>query len=382
MQLDEYLNYHNSGGTNGLVLAGGGARAAYQAGVLSYIAEKAPEVQFPIITGVSAGAINAAFIAGHRGTPRASLQSLVDCWNRLTVDHVFSADFAKLGMQSVRLLWSFGGRTSRLQGLLDTTPLRDFLDREVDWEGIDSNLGNGRLQALGLSTTRWATGQTVTFVHGVSGTPTWERARRCGVATKITVDHVMASGSLPLIFSAVPIDGEYYGDGSLRQSAPLAPSIHLGADRLLAIGTRYAATLDEVKERAMQGYPSPAHLLGMLFNTIFLDALDADAERLDRLNRVLDTLPAGATNPDGLKRIRLLVLRPTRDLGKLAGEFAGTLPRSLTFMLKGLGVSKERGADLLSYLTFEEGYLSRVIELGYEDALSQWPQIERFFAAT
>jgi NTE family protein len=365
---------------NGLVLAGGGARAAYQVGVLSYIAEKAPEVQFPIITGVSAGAINAAFIAGHRGTPRESLRALVDCWTRLKVDRVFTADFAKLGMQSVRLLWSFGGRTSRLQGLLDTTPLRDFLDREVDWEGIDSNVSNGRLRALGLSTTRWATGQTVTFVHGASGTPTWERARRCGVPTKIAVGHVMASGSLPLIFSAVPIDGEYYGDGSIRQSAPLAPAIHLGADRLLAIGTRYGATLDEVKERATQGYPSPAHLLGMLFNTIFLDALDADAERLDRLNRVLETLPADSPSPESLKRIRLLVLRPSRDLGKLAGEFAGKLPRSLTFMLKGLGVSKERGADLLSYLIFEEGYLSRVIDLGYEDALSQWPEIERFFA--
>lgn len=365
---------------NGLVLSGGGARAAYQAGVLSYIAEKAPEVTFPIIAGVSAGAINAAFIAGHRGTPPETLRALSECWMSLTIDGVFNANLGKIGLKGARWLWTFGSGGKHIKGFLDTRPLREFLGKALDLDGIDANVEAGRLRAVGLSATRWATGQTVTFVQGADGIPTWERTRRCGTRTKISVDHVLASGSLPLIFPAVRIDGEFYGDGSIRQAAPLAPAIHLGADRLLAIATRYTATLDEIRARATTGYPPPAHLIGMLFNTIFLDTLDGDAERLERINRVLEALPPGAPNPEGLKPIKLLVVRPSRDLGEIAGEFRGKLPYSLRLLMRGLGVKRVQGPDLLSYLIFEQPFISRVIDLGYEDALSQWPEIERFLS--
>ncbi len=364
---------------NGLVLSGGGARAAYQVGVLSYIAEKLPQVSFPIITGVSAGAINAAFMAGHRGAPPDSLRALSDCWASLTIDRVFDASMSKVGLEGARWLWTFGSGGRQLKGFLSTAPLGEFLQGTLDIGGIEENVKSGRLRAVGISATRWATGQTVTFVQGTEGTPMWDRARRCGFPTRISVEHVMASGALPLVFPAVKIDGEWYGDGSIRQATPLAPAIHLGADKLLAISTRYAASLEEIKGRATTDYPPPAKLIGMLFNTVFLDTLDGDEERLERLNRVIDALPPGTVVPDGLRPIKLLVVRPSKDLGEIAGEHRDKLPRSLRLLMRGLGVKDVRGPDLLSYLIFEEPYISRVIELGYEDALSQWSEIERFF---
>ncbi|UCF19361.1 MAG: patatin-like phospholipase family protein [Gemmatimonadota bacterium] len=367
---------------NGLVLTGGGARAAYQVGVLSYIAEKAPDVRFPIIVGVSAGAINAAFLAGHRGTPAEVLERLSDAWACLTIERIFRSDLSSLSRRGLGWFWAFGARGNallpQLRGLLDTTPLREFLEERLDIAGIEDNVRAGRLRALALTATRYATGQTVTFVQGAPDVPTWERARRCGVRTQISEDHVMASGALPLIFPAIMADGEYYGDGSIRQAAPLAPAIHLGTTRLLAISTRYSPSLSEVRELASASYPPPARVLGMLFNTVFLDTLEGDAERLQRLNRLLALLPPGTPNTDGLRRVGLHVIRPSRDLGKLAEGYQNNLPRSLKLMLRGLGVRRLRGAELLSYLIFEQPYLGQVIELGYEDALSNWGELERF----
>lgn len=374
---------HSATYMNGLVLSGGGARAAYQVGVLSYVAERVRELSFPIITGVSAGAINAAFLAGHRGSAREKLEGLSDAWNSLTVDRVFRTDVRSLGLSGLRWAWTVGGGGTSLgaqvRGLVDTSPLREFLVGCLDAEGIEKNVRAGRLRALGLSATSYSTGRTITFVHGGEDSPTWERARRCGKAAKIGIDHVMASSAIPLIFPAIEVDGDYYGDGSMRQTAPLAPAIHLGADRLLAIATRYAPTLEEARSRAITGYPPPAQIIGLLFNAIFMEALDADAERLERLNRLIDALPP-STDPEDLRRIDLLVIRPSRDLGQLAAEHSPKLPRSLRFVLRGLGIQRVRGADLVSYLSFEAPYIGRVMELGYEDGLSQWPEIERFLA--
>lgn len=366
---------------NGLVLSGGGARAAYQVGVLSYMAEKVPEAEFPIITGVSAGAINAVFLAGHRGTPRETLEALSDLWTGLTIDQIFRTDPGSIGLTGARWFWMLGagGMGPKVRGLLDTEPLRDFLSDHLDVEGIEEKVQRGQLRALALSATRYSTGQTVTFVQGEEDVPLWERARRIGVRARISVDHVMASGSIPLIFPATNVADEYYGDGSIRQAAPLAPAIHLGADRLVAISTRYAPTLAEIQERTTQDYPPPAQIIGMLFNTIFLDTLESDAERLHRINEILDSLPRGTLSPDGLRKIRLLVVRPSRDLGNMAEGYRRQLPRSLRFMLRGLGIQRLRGPELLSYLLFEMPYLANVMELGYEDTMSQWHNVERFF---
>ena len=366
---------------NGLVLSGGGARAAYQVGVLSYMAEKVPEARFPIITGVSAGAINAVFLAGHRGTPRETLEALSDLWTGLSVEEIFRTDPGSIGLTGARWFWMLGagGMGPKVRGLLDTEPLRGFLSKNLDAEGIAEKVKSGRLRALALTATRYSTGQTVTFVQGQEDAPIWERSRRIGVRTRIEVSHVMASGSIPLVFPAIKVADEYYGDGSIRQAAPLAPAIHLGADRLVAISTRYAPTLVEIQERSTSDYPPPAQIIGMLFNTIFLDTLESDAERLHRINEILDSLPAGAPHPDGLRKIRLLVVRPSRDLGNMAEGYRRQLPRSLRFMLRGLGIQRLRGPELLSYLLFEMPYLANVMELGYEDTMSQWHEVERFF---
>ncbi len=368
---------------NGLVLSGGGARSAYQVGVLSYLAEKAPEVTFPIITGVSAGSINAAFLAGFRGDPSEGMQELARCWCSLTIERVFHSELRYLGVSGLRWIWTLGGAGTSLgppvKGLVDTNPLREFLVENLDPEGIQENVDEGRLRAVGITATNYDTGQTITFVQGGPDVRSWERVRRCGVREDVGVEHVMASGSLPLIFPAVEIGGAHYGDGSIRQSAPLAPAIHLGASRLLAVSTRYAATSVEIKSRQTVGYPQPAQIISMLFNTVFLDTLEADVERLNRLNKVLAALPAGEPVPDGLRPIDILVLRPSTDLGKLAAEYKGKLPRSLRFMLRGLGAHRVQRPDILSYLLFESPYVGRLIELGYEDALSQWSEIEAFF---
>lgn len=366
---------------NGLVLSGGGARAAYQVGVLSYLAEKAPEAQFPIITGVSAGAINAAFLAGHRGEPSETLQALSDCWTSLNVDRIFRTDPGSIGLTGARWFWMLGGGGvgPKVRGLLDTEPLRDFLAENVDLAGIEAKVRSGHLRALALSATLYSTGQTITFVQGEEDVPLWERVRRIGVRAKIAVEHVMASGSIPLVFPAIAVDGEYYGDGSIRQGAPLAPAIHLGADRLMAISTRYAPSLEEVEERTTPDYPPPAQIIGMLFNTIFLDTLESDAERLRRINEILAVLPRNTASPDGLRPIRLLIVRPSRDLGRMSEGYRRKLPRSLRFMLRGLGIQRLRGPELLSYLLFEMPYIGHVMELGYEDAMSQWHEIEGFF---
>jgi NTE family protein len=363
------------------VLSGGGARAAFQAGALLYLAERLPAADFPIITGVSAGAINAAFIAAQRQDTRQAAQALASAWRSLSLDQVIDVKLRAVGLSGARWLWTLSGGGTSLsrqeKGLFDTAPLRGFLQQQLDVEAIEENVQAGRLRALALTATRYSTGQTVTFVHGRAGVPIWERVQRCGVRSRISVDHVMASAALPLVFPAVRIEGEYYGDGSIRQAAPLAPAVHLGADRLLAIATRYPPTLDEVRGRAGAGYPPPARLVALLLETLFLDTLEQDAERQ---NRVLDALPYGMPNPDALRRIGLLVIRPSRDLATLAEVYKRRLPRSLRLVLRGLGVQRVPGAELLSYLMFEEPYLSRLIELGYEDTRARWIDIERFLA--
>ena len=372
------------GHRNGLVLTGGGARAAYQVGVLSYIAEHAPYVRFPIVTGVSAGAINAAFLAGYRGASTVAVDRLADAWKNLTVDRVFQVGPASLGTNSARwLLTLIGGGTSlgpSVQGLVDTTPLRDYLTPRIDFPGIEMNVRTGRLQAVGLTATCYSTGETITFVQGAPPVSSWRRSQRRGVEARLGLNHVMASCALPLIFPAIAVNGDYYGDGGVRQSAPLAPAIYLGADRLLAIATRYPRPARAVVDRVVEGYPPPAQVIGVLFNSIFLDALDADAERLQRINRLLEQLPPSVQKPAGLRRVELLVVQPSLDIGALAVTYQRQLPRTVRFLLRGLGVHRVRRPDLVSYLLFEPPFINRLLELGYEDAHSQWAKIERFLA--
>ncbi|MFW6039915.1 MAG: patatin-like phospholipase family protein [Gemmatimonadota bacterium] len=369
-----------------LVLSGGGARGAYQVGVMRYIAERRPFARFPILTGVSAGAINASFLAGSPDTFGGAVDALSDRWLALSTDRVFRTDLPSLARNALKVLLNLGSGGSPLapgvRGLVDTEPLRRFLDGLIDPDAIAANLDTGRLRALAISATAYDTGRTVTYIQGEPWLETWERIRRRSEHDRITLDHVMASAAIPLFFPAVKVNGRFYGDGSLRQSHPLSPAIHLGADRILAISSRWRAPVREPATDAEATYPPAAQVLGLLLNSIFLDNLDVDAERLRRVNDLLRRVPDSRRWLLSERPVRLLVLRPSSDIGRVARRYERSLPRSLRYLLRGLGTRKVSSSDLVSYLMFESEYLEHLIRLGERDAERSWLKIRRFLDAT
>lgn len=370
----------NTNGKPGLlafVMGGGGARSAYQAGVLRYLSRRFPDLEIPIITGVSAGAINAAHLAAHHGTFRQAADELNQLWGELTVDRVFRTDLGSLRRHLFRwsrqLLSGGKGGTLKVRGLLDTQPLREYLAEAMhavngELTGIRYNLATGRLKAAALSTTNYSTGQSVLWVQG-HDVEEWERPNRRSRVTTLSVDHVMASAALPIVFPAVRIGGRWFGDGGIRLTAPLSPALHLGADRILAISTRRVRSRTEADSPSVTGYPPPVQVAGVLMNAIFLDLLDEDALRLSRVNQLLAGL-----DPDkrrGMRRVRLLTLRPSADLGRLAGRFEPRLPRAIRYMTRGLGTRHTETPDFLSLIMFQPDYLGELMRVGEADAESR-----------
>ena len=353
-------------------------------GVLSAIAERAPTLEFPVVTGVSAGAINAVYLAAHAGTLAGAVGTLRDHWSRLLVDHVYRIEPWRLGQAFLRglagTLLGPHGEAAVVHGLLDMSPLRESLGARIDFRGIEAKIAAGRLRAVALSTTSYASGETVTFVHGTADTPTWRRAMRSAVRTQLTLDHLLASAALPILFPAVRLGDAFYGDGSVRQTAPLAPAIHLGARAILAVTQRSEPERTASPAAAPPHYPTLAEVIGLLLHAILLDALDADAERIERINQTLARVPAGDA-PEGLRPIRLLMLRPSRNLGALAQGSIAKLPGTLRWAVRGMGGQRATAADFLSYLLFDPAYTTALIELGYSDGRAQWPRIEQFLAA-
>ncbi len=370
-----------------LVMSGGGARAAYQVGFLRALARIVPDFAPPILTGVSAGAINAAYLAAHTGSFGATVESLTALWRSLTTSRVFHVDAAHLFRNVFRTgaKLTTGGALHgrRPYSFVDTAPLRRLLDIELHGDdgelpGIERNLDAGRLRALAITTSSYTTGQSVSWVQG-RGITQWERADRHSVLCRMRVDHVMASAALPIFFPAIEVNGQYYGDGGIRLTAPLSPAVHLGASRIVAISTRYARSRDEAGEPVTRGYPPIAQMIGVLFNAVFLDLFDADALALERMNQVVDRLPAEQRG--ALRRVELLLLRPSRDLGKLASDYEAELPRAFRFLTRGLGTRETRSNDLLSLVMFQPNYLSRLIDLGEADAEARAAEIAAFLAA-
>lgn len=368
----------------GLVMGGGGARAAYQVGFLRAVARRFPNLEIPYVTGVSAGAINAAHLGAHHGTFLQAVEELTRLWGDLNVENVFRTDSMSLGRQVVGTLRGLasGGHVEpdRLRGLVDTSPLRDFLGEALhtvggEITGVNYNLARGRLKALALSTSSYTTGQSVTWVQG-KGISEWERPVRRSRNVVLTVEHVMASTALPLFFPAVRLHDGWYGDGGIRLTAPLSPVLHLGARRILAISTRYAASVEEADRPAVHGYPPPAQIIGVLMNAIFLDLMDQDALRLERLNSLLERL-----KPDermGLRPVKLMVLRPSVDLGRLAGRYEPRLPKVFRFLTRGLGTRATESPDFLSLILFQPDYLRALMETGERDAEMRSDEIEAF----
>lgn len=366
-----------------LVLTGGGARGAYQVGVLAGLAERLPGLEFPILAGMSVGAINTIYLAAHPGPLATAVAGLRREWDRLTGDAVYRVRPTQVAGSLLRWVWQ--GVTGRgrgagaVRGLADTRPLHEFLAQCVDLRGIDANLIGGRLRAVALSATSYTTGRSVTFVQGTPDTPIWERVQRVAVRTRLTLDHVMASAALPIVFPAVRIGDEFYGDGSVRQMAPLAPALHLGARAVVAIGLNGPPGVSVRQRPAAGDYPTAAEAVGLLFRAIFLDTIEADAERLERLNRLLAELPPEVAAPEGLRSVELLLLQPTRDLGSLAAGKGHLLPPGVRRIIRAIGGQRDAASGFLGTLLFHPEHTALLAELGYDDVATQWPVIERFF---
>lgn len=365
-----------------VVLSGGGARGAYQVGVLQFIARQVPELSIPIFTGVSAGAINAAFLAGRRGDLAESLDALSEHWCSLSTGRVMRSQAPLLFLNALQVGLKLSSGGSRLvptvRGLVDTEPLREFLKPLLDADAVDENLRTGRLRALAISATSYQTGRVISFVQAAPEIRMWERVRRQSVRARIEVDHVMASAAIPLFFPARKIGDEFFGDGGIRESHPLAPAVHLGARRILAVSSRSRLTGRAARRGTVGGYPPAARVIELLLNSIFLDNLDVDAERLSRINHLVSRVSPSRRWLLAEREVRLLVLRPSADVGRLAATHESELPRALRFLIRGLGAAPVSSSDLISYLLFERTYLSRLIQLGEQDARRQWPRIRRF----
>jgi NTE family protein len=367
------------------MLGGGGARGAYQAGVLRGIVNRHPTLRLPILTGISAGAVNTTFLAAQAAPLPESTEQLVRLWLSLTPDQVYNVHalplLSNVGRWGLRLVGGGMDRREPTRGLLDTNPLRHFLQRALPHDtdsalpGIQHNIRTGRLDAVALSATSYTTGQSVTWVQGRDVT-LWQRPTRRSELASITVEHVMASSSLPMLFPAVRVGTEWYGDGGVRLTAPLSPALHLGATRILTISTRYSRSREEADRPLTAGYPPPAQVLSVLYNAIFLDLIDEDILRLERMNRLIDELPP--SDREGMRLVEILVLRPSRDLGKLAGEFEPRLPRAFRYLTRGLGTRQTTSPDILSLLMFQIDYLRALVELGERDVEANKDRIDAF----
>lgn len=371
-----------------LMLGGGGARGAYQAGVLRGIAKRHPALRIPILTGISAGALNTIYLAQHPGTLQHAAADLVRLWMTLSPEQVYDVKPVPLGLNvlrwGLRLVSGGRGRGEPMRGMMDTSPLRAFLaralphDTDETFPGIAKNLERGALDAVALSATSYTTGQSVTWVEGRNVT-LWQRPQRRSVHARLSIDHVMASSALPMLFPAVRVGEEWYGDGGVRLTAPLSPALHLGATRILTIATRYWRSREEADRPQTAGYPPPAQVLGTLYNAVFLDLIDEDILRLQKINRLLEQLPP--EHGEGMRVVDILVLRPSIDLGRLAREFEPRLPPMFRYLTRGLGTRRTASPDILSLVMFQEDYLQRLAELGEADADAQGDRIDAFLRA-
>jgi NTE family protein len=380
-----------TGATSGLALTltGGGARGAYQAGVLQRLGEALEDLEFGVITGVSAGAINGAFIANHRGSFGQAARELSGLWNKLSTEEVLRGTPLELARNVTRWgvqLLSGGLETlPRVRGLLDTEPLRKLLtrvlcDAEGELSGVRYNLAAGRLGAFAVTTTSYATGQAITFAQHPPGHPqvSWERPYRIGQSAVIGVDHVMASAAIPLLFPAVKIGTSWHGDGSVRQAAPLSPALRLGARRLLVISTVREPSEHPRESATDDPYPSLARIVGVTLNSLLYGHTEFDAEQMRRITGLVRASPEGRSS--GFKPVELFVMRPSADLGHVAAEYEHKLPRALRYLTRGLGTRDANSTDLLSTLLFDAAYTERLVECGRRDADDQIEALVQFAA--
>lgn len=371
-------------GLAALVLSGGGARAAYQIGVLQAISELLPSrhsTPFPIICGTSAGALNASGLAMHADSFGHGIEKLHEVWSQFSCQQVFRTDWPGVLGSAFRWLsnLSLGWfNKTRPVSLMDNAPLGDLLRSTLDLTRLHPMIDQGYLKALCITACSYTRGDSVSFYQGSNDLQDWHRARRRGRRAILSHDHLMASSAIPMIFPAVDLAGEYYGDGALRQLAPVSPALHLGAERVLIIG---AGTSERTTRQDSNGsYPSLAQIIGHIMSSSFIDSLEMDLERMGRINKTVQTMALhGVQGGTQLKPIDYLVISPpVEQLEELAARYAYTLPRSIRFFVRGSGMFKRAGSNLLSYLIFEGPYTRALIDMGYQDAKARSAELRAF----
>jgi NTE family protein len=367
-----------------LILTGGGARAAYQAGVLLAVRELLPDPTvnpFPIICGTSAGAINAATLACHADNFRGAVETLVDVWRNMRAGHVYRADPIGILGSGARWLGALmvGWVVKRSpRSLLDNEPLRYLLAGKLDFSNIDRSIANGALYAVSLTASGYTSGHSVSFFQARAEVDTWQRTHRFGSRTQLTINHLMASSAIPFVFPAVKLHREYFGDGSMRQLAPISPAIHLGAEKILIIGA--GRMTDKVERQRSDRYPTLAQIAGHALSSIFLDGLAVDVERMQRINHTLSIIPDDVKANSGmaLRPVKSLVISPSERLDFLAARHARALPWAVRLLLRGIGAMNRQGGALTSYLLFEQPYTRALIDLGYKDTMARREEVKKF----
>ena len=372
----------------GLILTGGGARAAYQVGFLRAVSHMLPRGApnpFTIICGTSAGAVNAAALASNATDFHRAVRQMLLIWKYFHVDQVYRSDV--LGVFGTGMRWFMamllgGLGKNNPSSLLDNSPLSQLLRERLDLGGIRRSIDAGALHALSITVSGYASGQSVSFFQGVPGLTGWQRARRIGIPEIIDFEHLLASSALPFIFPAVPLRREFFGDGSMRQIAPISPALHLGADRVVVIGVGRQMQNSSPQRVTMSSYPSLAQIAGHALNSIFLDSLEIDIERLQRINKTISLIPREQRDKHNvqLREVDVLVIAPSEEIDRIAARYSRELPRSIRFLLRGLGAARNGGATLTSYLLFEPAYCRALIALGYKDTMARREEVLKFIA--
>ena len=368
----------------GLILTGGGARAAYQVGVLKAISQILPRRSanpFFVICGTSAGSLNAVTLAVNASNFRRGVQHLFRIWSNSDAADIYRTDPLGVFVNSARwiggmLLSGLGIHRFNQVSLLDNSPLKNFLHKTLSCEKIQKSIDSGQLHALGITASGYGSGQSVTFYQGAKEIAPWKRARRLGIPTTIEIRHLLASAAIPFIFPAVRINREYFGDGSMRQIAPISSALHLGVNRVLVIGVGQNGHQERNRS---DDYPSLAQIAGHALNSIFLDSMEVDLERLQRINRTISAMPEEVRQKTSLQHVEILLFAPSQPIEKIAERYADKLPWTIRALLRLLGAMRHSGATLVSYLLFERSFCRALIDLGYQDAMSRRAEIVAFF---
>jgi NTE family protein len=371
----------SSVGKIGLVLPGGGARAAYQVGVLRAISDLLPSRAtnpFPIVTGTSAGAVNATAIAIHADRFRVAVGNLERVWRNFQVEQVFRADTVSMmrsGLHWALAMLSGGWLLPPPRSLFDNAPLRELLDAQFDFASIRKSIDAGHLEALAMSAAGYVSARSVSFYSSKPGCEPWSRMRRSGEPAELSLDHLMASVAVPFLFPPVLLGDEFYGDGAMREANPFSAAIHLGAERLLVIGTRNEAKTDSATRPQC---PTFGQIFGYMLDSLFSDGLYSDLERLTQLNELVDAIGPIETGAMRVRRIDMLVLLPSRDLSEVARHHVASLPRTLRVLLRTMGALNTGGGQLMSYLLFQDSFTRELIALGYQDTMKRSDDVLAF----